>query len=218
VPVTAAVTTGISRDQALSRASRREYAPGRWMSDLDVLDAARLFDEDYPQVHARALTGLLAELADAAGMSPDGYVASRLGAVADPLPARLASWLTPAEAAGLPGTERLRQIMVRVWPSWQSVDWRPAVLARLRSSDSWARWSAIVSDADEAAEQARYRTPTPPPALCARIFLRHWQGAGTTPLVAMARRGFTGEEDLGGAVRRFFAYDVQRTRARAAAR
>lgn len=50
--------------------------------------------------------------------------------------------------------------------------------------------------------------------MCAKLFLRHWQGRGTSPEVEMARRGFTGSDGLGAAVPRFFALDVLRGRER----
>lgn len=50
--------------------------------------------------------------------------------------------------------------------------------------------------------------------MCAKLFLRHWQRRGTSPDVEMARRGFSGLDGLGGAVTRFFAYDIRRGRER----
>ncbi|MFD5143583.1 TfuA-like protein [Streptomyces sp. NPDC058401] len=207
--------TGISRARSLARRTRREHAPGRWMSDLDVLDAARLFDEGYPALHEDVLTGLLEELAGARGMTLEGYARARLGLDGrSPLPDTLARWFTERERAGLPDADRIRLLMVRVWPVWQSVDWRPAVLARLRESEHWEEWCALVVRADEAAEETGPRLVVPPPQMCAKLFLRHWQGRGTSPDIEMARRGFTGAEGLGAAVPRFFALDVRRGRER----
>ncbi|WP_407836100.1 TfuA-like protein [Streptomyces sp. DSM 116496] len=207
--------TGISRTQALVRRTRREHAPGRWMSDLDVLDAARLFDEGYPALHEEVLTGLLEELAGARGMTLEAYARAKLGLDGrSQLPDSLARWFTEEERDGLPAADRIRLLMVRVWPVWQSVDWRPAVLARLRESERWEEWCALVVRADEAAEETRPRLVVPPPPMCAKLFLRHWQGRGTSPDVEMARRGFSGPDGLGGAVTRFFALDVLRGRER----
>jgi hypothetical protein len=212
-PVPTGVTfTGISHSQVLARRSRREYAPGRWMSDLDVLDAARLFDADYPGWHEKVLTSVLADLAAERGMTPAEYARAKLGVDGQsPLPAGLATWLTDAELARLSPADRIRLVMVRVWPVWQSVDWRPAVLARLRDCDSWTGWTDLVARADETAEETRYRLVVPPPAICARMFLRHWRPGGSSAEIEMARRGFAGLEELGRAVRRFFAYDVRNT-------
>jgi hypothetical protein len=102
--------------------------------------------------------------------------------------------------------------MVRVWPVWHSVDWRPAVLDRLRVSGRWDAWCDLVARADEVAGEAT-RIVVPPPAVGGRLFLRHWQAEGSSPEIACARRGFTGLEELGGAVARFFAFDVRRGRA-----
>ena len=205
--------TGIGQTQLLSRRSRREYAPGRWMSDLDVLDAARLFNEEYPEIHEQALTGILRELADERGLTLGGYAHAKLGLDERvELPDNLASWLTEQELARRGPVERLPLVMVRVWPIWQSVDWRPVVLRRLRSSPRWEQWCDIVAQADEVAEETRYKLAVPPPVICAKLFLRHWQQRGSSAEVELARRGFASLEELGAAVRRFFSYDVQRAR------
>ncbi|MET8867771.1 TfuA domain-containing protein [Nonomuraea sp. NPDC004580] len=198
--------TGITHNEALKWGSRREYAPGRWMSDLDVLTAARLFDDGYPALHEQALTTLLAGFAAARGLSLEHHARTTLG-VAEGLPEELAAWLTEEERAALPSKEQLKLVMVRVWPLWKSADWRPAVMARLRDTGRWDRWTDVVARADEVAEQHRGRLVVPPPELCGRLFLRHWPG--TPPRVAMARRGFLGVEDLGHAAARFFALDVK---------
>ncbi|MFI5496407.1 TfuA-like protein [Actinoplanes sp. NPDC051859] len=204
------VFTGISRDQVAARRTRREYAPGRTMSDFDVLDAARLFDDSYPALHEQVLTGLLAELAAPQGLTVAEYARAKLGIDGrDRLPDALAAWLTDAECAGLLPEQRLLTIMVRVWPVWHSADWRPAVLDRLRSSADWSRWSDIV---ERAGEESPQRIVVPPPALCASMFLRHWREPHVSPAIAMARRGFTDAEQLGAAVRPFFAFDVRRSR------
>ncbi|MCK2220391.1 TfuA domain-containing protein [Actinomadura sp. ATCC 31491] len=202
-----AALTGITRNEALRWRSRREYAPGRWMSDLDVLTAARLFDDDYPRLHEETLTALLAGFAAARGLTLEEYARATLGVAAE-LPGPLAAWLTEEERATLPMGDRLRLVMVRVWPIWRSADWRPAVLARTRGTERWERWTGLVERADEAAGQSRGRLVVPPPEFCGRLFLRHWPG--TPPRLAMARRGFLGVEDLGHAAARFFALDVRR--------
>ncbi|WP_432933527.1 TfuA-like protein [Microbispora sp. CA-135349] len=207
------VLTGITHYEALKWRSRREYAPGRWMTDLDVVNAGRLFGDDYPRLHEETLTGLLTDFAAAEGLGLEAYARARLG-VAEPaaLPPVLASWLTETELAVLPAADRLRLVMVRVWPSWQSEDWRPVVLERVRESDDWREWSEIVARADEAAERTRGRLAVPPPEICAKIFLRHWHREGTPAKVELARRGFTGMQELGHTVRRFFALDVENRR------
>jgi hypothetical protein len=207
------VLIGISHTWLLVRGSLHQHSAGRWSSDLDVLDAARLFDEEYPRLHEQVLSGLLDDLADAQGTTVQAYAQGKLGASGEtPLPERLASWLTPAELSGLTPEQRLRLIMVRVWPTWQSVDWRPAVLARLRASDRWNEWSEIVDQAVEAMDEARYRLVIPTLPVCGKLFLRHWVRPGMSAEVEMARRGFLGYEDLGWAVKRFFAFDLRRGR------
>ncbi|AGL17733.1 TfuA domain-containing protein [Actinoplanes sp. N902-109] len=208
VPVT---FPGISEHQALVRRTRQEYAPGRFRSDLDVLDAARLFDRDYPAHHERVLSALLDDLARAAGHTRAGFARARLGA-ADVLPDALARWLTDAEIARLAPDDRAALVMLRVWPVWQSADWRPAVLAALRADPAWPRWQALVADADEAADRVRHRVALPPAPIRARLFLRHWKAPGTTPDVELARRGFSSLAELGETVGRFFALDLQNRR------
>ncbi|MGX6602224.1 TfuA-like protein [Micromonosporaceae bacterium Da 78-11] len=195
--------TGISHGQLTARRSMREYAPGRWMSDLDVLDAARLFDEEYPARHEQVLTGLLADLACDAGLTLAAYANRQLG-VEDgtPLPAGLASWVAGSD----PRSAYL--VMVRLWPIWQSVDWRPAMVADLRASGRWDEWCDLVARADEATEATRYRRAVPPPAICAQLFLRHWRPRDTSEQIELARRGFSARDELGATVRRFFALDV----------
>ncbi|MEU6431533.1 TfuA-like protein [Microbispora sp. NPDC046973] len=206
--------TGITHYEALKWRSRREYAPGRWMTDLDVVNAGRLFGDDYPRLHEEALTGLLTGFAASGGLGLEAYARARLGVAEDAaLPPVLASWLTETELAALPVAEQLRLVMVRVWPSWQSEDWRPVVLERVRESGHWHEWSEIVERADEAAERTRGRLAVPPPEICAKIFLRRWHRTGTSAEVELARRGFTGVQELGHTVRRFFALDVQDARA-----
>lgn len=202
---------GLSDHQALIRRSRREYAPGRFMSDMDVLDAARLFDPDHPALHERVLGTLLDDIAAAHGQTAPAYAAARLG-VHGTLPDPLAAWLTDAETARLGPGEQARLVALRVWPVWHSADWRPAVVAALRAADGWDRWCDVVARAGAAADETRFRLSVPPPATCAKLFLRHWRGPGTSPRIEMARRGFASMAELGGAVRRFFAYDVQRNR------
>ncbi|MEV1244106.1 TfuA-like protein [Nonomuraea sp. NPDC049750] len=210
-----AALTGITHYEALAWRSMREYAPGRWMSDLDVLDAARLFGQDYPKLHEETLTGLLADFAAARGLGLEAYTRARLGVDdrAD-LPHVLAPWLAETERAALPVAEQLRLVMVRVWPVWQSEDWRPIILERIRESSRWPEWSDIVARADEIAEQSLGRVVIPAPAICGRIFSRHWNGPGTTAEVELARRGFLSMADLGQTAARFFALDVHKAKGR----
>ena len=204
--------TGITHHEALRWRSMREYTPGKWMSDLDVLNAARLFGQDYPRLHEQVLSGLLVEFANAQGLGLAAYACAKLGVnERAELPPSLASWLTEPELATLPRAEQLRLIMVRVWPAWQSTDWRPLVLDRIRKSSQWPEWSKIVVRADEAAERTRSLVNAPPPEICGKLFLRHWYQQATWAEIEMARRGFYSMGDLGSTVQRFFALDVQNT-------
>ncbi|WP_157248693.1 TfuA-like protein [Nonomuraea typhae] len=207
----AAALTGITHHELLK--AQREYAPGRWMSDLDVLNAARLFDPGYPLLHEWVLTGMLTGFAGEQGLTLEEHARARLG-VGDAVPDGPAAWLTERERAALPVGEQVRLVMVRVWPVWQSADWRPVVLEEIRESGGWQEWADVVARADEATERARGRLAVPAPEVCGRIFLRHWHEQGTAAEIEMARRGFTGLDVLGRAVRRFFALDVENARRR----
>jgi hypothetical protein len=205
--------TGISDHQVLTRRSRREYAPGRWMSDVDVLTAARLFDPEYPALHERILSGLLTEFCALSAAGIRDYAYEKLGIDGlEPLPGALTAWLTDAEVATLGREEQARLVLVRVWPVWQSQDWRPAVLAAVRAAGRWEQWRDLVVRADEVAEETRFTMVVPPPAICAKLFLRHWRRPGTSAAVEMARRGFAGPEELGAAVRRFMPLDLRSAR------
>nr|WP_062337126.1 TfuA-like protein [Herbidospora sakaeratensis] len=190
-----------SADVALTGITHYEALKWRSARDLDVMNAARLFAPEYPQVHASVLTELLA------GFGGEAHAREKLGVYGDELPPELGRWLTPEEN-GLGTAERLRLVMLRVWPVWQSEDWRRAVLDRLRRHPKWPEWSDLVDAATTARETAR--AATPPPEFCARLFLRHWKTA--PPQVEMARRGFYGMDDLGRTVTPFFPLDAQRRR------
>jgi len=204
--------TRITHYQILRWKSLWEYAPGRWMSDFDVLNAARLFDQNYPLLHEQILTDLLREFAERQGIDLAIYTSAKLG-VSDrfDLPSSLASWLTKAELANLSKAEQRRLILVRVWPIWQSTDWQSMVLRHMRESTDWVKWSDIVVRADEAAARNGNRLDLAPPAICGKLFLRHWYSQITSAQIEMARRGFYSIEDLGHTVRRFFELDVHNT-------
>ncbi|WP_061300624.1 TfuA-like protein [Herbidospora cretacea] len=190
-----------SADIALTGITHYEALKWRATRDLDVMNAARLFAPEYPDLHAAVLDGLLAEFGG------ESYTREKLGVYGDELPPELEAWLAPAER-DLPLAERLRLVMIRVWPVWQSEDWRRAVLDRLRAHPNWDEWSGLLVAAKLA--RATTKAGTPPPEFCARLFLRHWKTA--TPQVEMARRGFYGMDDLGRTVMPFFALDAQRRR------
>lgn len=205
--------TGISRTQLLERRTRRRSGPGREMSDLDVLDAARLFDPGYPAGHEAVLLGLLADLAAAGGRTVAEHAAAVLGHDdRRPLPDALAAWLTEAELARSAPGKLLPLVMVRIWPVWRSADWRPAVLDRLRADPRWPDWVDTVVRAGDAAEESRYRLVVPPPSVCALLFQRRWREPGSSAQIELARRGFTSAEEFGAAVRPFFALEARSAR------
>lgn len=205
--------SAITPVELLKWRSSRASVLDQKMSDLDVLNAARLFDDSYPKLHEDVLVGLLADFAAEHGISVAEYAAGRLGTdIAAPaeLPPTLAQWLTHDERNHLDVVDQATTVMVRVWPVWKSADWRSAILDRLRESERWDSWSAIVADADRVADETRHRIVIPPPLIRAKLFLRHWQRSGSSPNIELSRRGFASMEDLGRAVTRFFAYDMRR--------
>lgn len=200
-----ATLSRITVHEALRWRSRRPSLSGLWMSDFDVLDAARLFDSDYPELHQDLLSGLLTEMIDA-----ETRPGMLLGAEAGTdLPPALQAWLTAEEQKALSADEQHRRIMVRVWPTWQARDWRPSVLDRMRCMCQWSDWEETVHRADEANRNRPVKIP--PPEICGKLFLRHWSGGKNSAQIEMARRGFYSFEELGHAVGRFFALDVQQS-------
>ncbi|GAB1823849.1 TfuA-like protein [Herbidospora sp. RD11066] len=190
-----------SADIALTGITHYEALKWRSARDLDVMNAARLFAPEYPDLHVTVLEGMLAEFGG------EAYTREKLGVYGDELPPELETWLAPEEHA-LPMADRLKLVMIRVWPVWQSEDWRRAVLDRLRAHEKWDEWAGILVAAKLA--RATVKAATPPPEFCARLFLRHWKTA--SPQVEMARRGFYGMDDLGRTVAPFFPLDAQRRR------
>lgn len=202
----------ITNYQALRWKSLREYVPGRYMSDFDVLNAARLFDQNYPELHERVLTGMLRKFAEIQGLDLSIYACTKLG-VGDSsdLPPILESWLTKSELANLSKTEQRRLLLVRVWPTWQSTDWQPMILRCMKESTDWPKWSNIVIRADDLTARNGNQLGLLSPTICGKLFLRHWCSQVTSVQIEMARRGFYSIEDLGYTVRRFFALDIQNT-------
>lgn len=194
----------ITNYEALRWRSHRLSVSGVWMSDFDVLNAARLFDPGYPELHQHVLSDLLTEMVDIT--QPDKLLG--VEDVAD-LPQVLQVWLTADERAVLSPDEQHRRIIVRLWPSWQTRDWRIAVLDRMRSMSEWSGWEETVHRADEANRNQPIKVPSPD--ICGKLFLRHWSGNENFKKIEMARRGFYSFEELGHAFRRFFALDVRQS-------
>jgi hypothetical protein len=195
----------ITMHEAARWRSRRASLAGYWMSDFDVLDAARLFDSGYPELHQKFLSDLLTEMFDAE-TPPGDIIGIEAGAE---LPTALRAWLTVDEQKELSPDEQHRRIMVRVWPCWHASDWRPMVLDRMRVMSRWSDWEETVHRADEIRKARSVKNP--PPEICGKLFLRHWSGEETSAQIKLARRGFYSFEELGHAVERFFALDIQQS-------
>jgi hypothetical protein len=181
---------------------------GEWICDDDILDAARLYSPGYPDIHQEVLSQLLAELV--ADGQPDRASASRgamdlLGlGVGDPLPERFGAMLS-AEEARLPTADQASLIVVRTWHTSVSRDWRPFVVAKLKTRPSWGRWRDLVVAAD-AARNAR--TEQVPAFVAGLLFLRKWGTSGPAATAELVRRGFLTLTELDGAARRFAALEL----------
>ena len=181
---------------------------GERICDDDILDAARLYSPGYPDIHQEVLSQLLAELV--ADGQPDRPSASRgamdlLGLDAgDPLPERFGAMLS-ADEARLPTADQASLIVVRTWHISVSRDWRPFVVARLKTRPSWGRWRDLVVAAD-AARNAR--TEQAPAFVAGLLFLRKWGTSGPAATAELVRRGFLTLSELDGAARRFAALEL----------
>lgn len=181
---------------------------GDWVSATDVLNAARLHDDGYPEVHRQVLTGLLGELA---GDTPlDAYAMGLLGLrPGAPLPERLAQLLSGGERRQAIGTQALH-VVLRTWPANICRDWRPGVLARLRENPSWPAWTRLVHEADAA------RNGPGPQAredVAGLLFLHRWGVCGPAARRELGRRGFLTFKGLDQVAARFGTLELRRRKA-----
>ena len=183
---------------------------GDWISAVDVLEAARLYHDGYPEVHRQVLLEMLTEAAGHA--SPSAYAMGLLGVRPDAaMPERLTLFLSGAERRQDVSVQAL-EVVLRMWPANVCRDWRPAVLARLRNHPSWGAWTDLVRQADEARNgdgvQARED-------LAGLLFLHRWGVSGPAARRELGRRGFLTFRGLDRVAARFGSLELQR---RAAAR
>ncbi|ASW53563.1 TfuA-like protein [Plantactinospora sp. KBS50] len=156
---------------------------GDWVAAVDVLEAARLHFDGYPELHHEALSGMLRELTP----DPAGFAMRSLGLRVDsPPPERLAMLLSAPERT-LPVPEQAVLILLRSWPINLCRDWRPRVLALLRRHPAWPEWTALVHRADDARNDGGTQAR---PEVAAMLFLHRWGASGPTVPHALARRGF----------------------------
>jgi hypothetical protein len=181
---------------------------GDWVSDLDVLDAVRLFVDDYPVVHQRVLGEMLAEMAGrdlGEGASPGRYISTVLGLTDhEVLPDRLGAYLSEQERQ-LPIDEQAKLAAIRVWSLGSCPDWRPRVIDRLKDDPAWPRWFEIVNQAD----QARRHGPRVPEQAAGLVFLRRWGVSGPAVAYELGRRGFLTTEFMSRTAQRYASLEIQ---------
>lgn len=191
---------------------------GDWVSDLDVLDAVRLFVDDYPVVHQQVLGEMLAEIAGrelGEAASPGRYISTILGLTDRAvLPDRLGAYLS-AQERQLPTEEQATLAAIRGWSLGTCPDWRPRVIDRLKADPAWPRWGEIVSQAD----QARRHGPRVPERAAGLVFLRRWGVSGPAIGYELGRRGFLTMEFMSRTAQRYASLEIQqRSRSRQASR
>lgn len=176
---------------------------GDWVSDADILDAARLYSPEYPDVHHEVLSGLLAEAAATTPVSR--YVMDLLGLRAgDPLPHRLSTRLS-AQERELPAAEQATLVALRTWPSNICRDWRPSVIATLKNQPAWRRCRDLVLAADAVRNG---RTGQVRDIVAGLMFLHKWGASGPAVPRELGRRGFLTLTGLDQAASRFAALEL----------
>jgi hypothetical protein len=176
---------------------------GEWLSDSDVLNAARLFWPGYPDFHQQVMRDLLAELAGPATVAE--HATALLGLdPGDSLPAPAEKLLSAAERE-LPYGERAVLVVCRSWPTATCRDWHPRAIERLKRQPSWGEWRDLVLAADSTRDHRSERLPEYVPGL---LFLRRWDASGPVAPRELARRGFQTLTNLDAVARRFASLEL----------
>jgi hypothetical protein len=190
---------------------------GDWISDSDVLAAARLYSPDYPDIHHEVLGCLLAEAASRQPSEPTTgqYVMGLLGLAADaPLPGHFRKRLSAAELL-LPVAEQATLVAIRTWPTSICQDWCTRVVARLKSHPDWAQWRGLVLEANTVRAS---RTRQVQEIVAALLFLRRWGASGPAADRELGRRGFVTLTGLGQTATRFAPLEMPRRQAKSMAK
>ena len=178
---------------------------GEWLSDGDVLDAARLFWPGYPDFHQQVMRDLLAELAGPASLAEHATALLGLGPGAS-LPPYAAQLLSAAER-GLTSGEQAVLVVCRCWSTATCRDWSPLAIERLKRQPAWSEWRDLVLAADAARDHRSEQLQEYVPGL---LFLRRWQASGPAAPRELARRGFPTLANLDAAARRFASLELKR--------
>lgn len=191
---------------------------GDWISELDVLNVARLFFPDYPQIHEEVLDELLREDVrknGGNGATVGDYLSKSLGFSAEhPIPERLRPMLS-AQERELAVPEQVRLLAIRVWPSDRCIEWRPAVIARLKALPWWDEWHHTVVEADRV---RRGGGPEVSVKVAGLLFLRKWGVSGSAAARELGRRGFLTIAHLNDLAVRYAGLELQRQRGAAKAK
>ncbi|GAA5194545.1 hypothetical protein GCM10023322_59210 [Rugosimonospora acidiphila] len=200
--------TNYLRDWVTYWGSAEQDESGDWISDVDVLHAARLYDDGYPDVHDAVLTELMTEMAAGRG-SINEYMMSLMGmSGTDQIPHRFTALLS-AEECRLSIAEQVGRIVFRVWPANICRDWRALAIAKLKDHPSWPQWRATVR---EAAIARRTSGKAVQDGVAALIFLHRWGVSGPAVPRELGRRGFltfTGLDQVAG---RFAPLELRKRR------
>jgi hypothetical protein len=182
---------------------------GDWVSAVDVLEAARLYDDGYPEVHRQVLIGMLAEAAGDASL--EAHAMELLGVrPGGTMPERLTRFLSGDELQQAIGAQAV-EVVLRMWPANICRDWRPAVLARLREHPSWTGWTELVHQADAARNGDGVQVRED---LAGLLFLHRWGVSGPAARRELGRRGFLTFRGLDRVAARFGTLELQRAATR----
>lgn len=185
------------------------------VSDLDVLNAGRLFSPHYPALHYQHICELLNAASttgrDKTKASLPEYARAELG-IEDGGPPPIAlcrRFLYDSECRQLEADDLVTLIAARSWLTGRSLDWRPKMVEKCRATPHWAAWRRIVRLADSANERLCQVRGGKPPRLWPERRLRDlfydlWGCTdGAHADIELWRRGFPDVSNLVSVARRF---------------
>jgi hypothetical protein len=205
--------TNYVRDWVTYWGSAEQNESGDWISDVDVLHAARLYDNGYPDVHHAVLTELMTEIVADQGYPepPDmkEYMMSLVGMRdGDRIPDRFHALLS-ADERRMSIAEQASCIVFRVWPANICRDWRALAVVKLKEHPMWLQWRAIVEEAEVV---RRMSDKVVRESVAGLLFLHRWGTSGPAVPRELGRRGFLTLEGLDQVARRFAPLELRKRR------